>query len=143
MAAKPTIGRAEMAILNYIHRHSAVTVRDVADHFSETRGYVRTTVLNVMVRLCHKGYLQRKRGAGGVYRYWPRVPKRKLMRGLVRDFVEKTLGGSVSPFVAYLAEDANLSAEDVEELKAVVRGLDVPAADKQLRGETAVGRERP
>jgi|SRR5581483_3433762 len=143
MASKPNIGRAEMAILNYVHRQNSVTVRDVAGHFSQTKGYVRTTVLNVMVRLCRKGYLQRKRASGGVYRYSPRVPKRKLMRGLVRDFVEKTLGGSVSPFVAYLAEDANLSAEDVEELKAVVRGLDVPSSPRPSRNEAAAGRERP
>ena len=48
------------------------------------------------------------------------------MQGLVRDFVQKALGGSVSPFVAYLSREAKLSEEEREELKKIVRELDAP-----------------
>ncbi len=60
----PNIGRAEMDILRYITDHHPVTVRQVADHVSETKGLVRTTVLNVMERLRQKGYLARKKADG-------------------------------------------------------------------------------
>src|SRR4051812_25576625 len=94
----PNIGRAELEILRYVSDHHPVTVRDVADHVSATKGHGRTTVLNVMARLCRKGYLTRGK-VDGVYRYSPRVPKKDLLRTLVRDFVERALGGSLSPFV--------------------------------------------
>ena len=123
MARKPNIGRAELEVLNYVNDHHPATVREVADHLSRERGIVRTTVLNVMNRLCDKGYLSRRR-VEGVFRYSPRVAKGDLMRSLVRDFVERALGGSVSPFVAYLAEDADVGEEEMRQLKRVVQELE-------------------
>jgi predicted transcriptional regulator len=116
------VGRAELEILHYVQDHHPVSVRDVADHFAEARGHVRTTILNVMERLRKKGFLTRKK-SGGVFQYQPRVGKADLLRSLVNDFVEKTLGGSLSPFVAYLSRDAKLSDRELNELKQVVSGL--------------------
>ena len=116
------VGRAELEILHFVQDHRPVSVRDVADHFAETRGHVRTTILNVMERLRKKGFLSRKK-TGGIYQYEPRVGKAELLRSLVGDFVEKTLGGSLSPFVAYLSRDAKLSGKELDELKQVVSEL--------------------
>src|SRR5688500_7033169 len=101
MKGSPNIGRAELEVLRYVAEHHPVSVREVAAHAAKTRGHVRTTVLNVMERLRKKGYLNRRK-IDGIFRYAPSVPKSDLFRNLVRDFVEKTLGGSVSPFMAYL-----------------------------------------
>src|SRR4051794_5909710 len=118
------IGRAELEILQHIQSCGGpVTVRQGAEHISRTKGDVRTTGLNVMTRLVNKGYLVRRKREG-VYEYSPRVPAGQLVRGLVRDFVDGALGGSASPFVAYLAEDARLSPEDVARLKRLVDDLE-------------------
>jgi predicted transcriptional regulator len=45
------------------------------------------------------------------------------MRDVVRSFVEKTLGGSVSPFVTYLTEEARVSDEELAELQELVAKL--------------------
>jgi len=121
----PGIGRAEMEILRYVADHHPVTVRDVADHVSATKGHVRTTVLNVMERLRKKGYLVRRK-ADGVFQYSPSVPRAELLRSLVREFVNRTLGGSLSPFVAYLTHeyDGKLTAGEVAELRALVAEMD-------------------
>jgi predicted transcriptional regulator len=123
MPKRVTIGRAELEVLQYLHDHHPATVREVADHIGQTKGVVRTTVLNVMARLLHKGYLLRRREQG-VWRYSPREEKSKLLRTLVRDFVDKALGGSVGPFVMYLAEDSRLTREQVDELRQIVQTLD-------------------
>src|SRR5262245_41960776 len=122
MRPRPRIGRAELEILRYITDHAPMSVGAVAEHFTESRGLVRTTVLNVMERLRKKGFLNRKEVAG-VYQYSPRQPKGELLKGLVRDFVENSLGGSISPFMAYLAEGPQLQKEEVAELKKIVREL--------------------
>ena len=111
--------------MQWVTDHHPVTVRQVADQLGQTKGVVRTTVLNVMSRLVAKGYLTRKK-AQGVFVYEPRVPKAQLLRTLVRDFVDKALGGSVSPFMMYLAEDADLSEAEVEQLKKILRTLETP-----------------
>ncbi len=123
------IGRGELEVLRYVQEHHPVTVRAVAEHLAAKRGVVRTTVLNVMGRLVAKGFLVRKRREGGVYVYSPRMEKRRMMLGLVRDFVKGALGGSVSPFVAYLTDEGEVSAEELAALKAVVKELEVRARE--------------
>ena len=83
---------------------------------------MRRMVLTIMDRLRGKGYLTRKH-VGGVYRYSPKIPNQELLRGLVKDFVDTTLGGSVSPFVAFLAEGDPVSEDDLNMLKRLVRNL--------------------
>lgn len=120
---QPTIGQAELQILNYIADRHPITVRQVAEYFAQTKGHVRTTVLNVMSRLCDKGYLTRQK-SNGVFEYSPRVPRPQLLRSLVGQFVQRTLGGSISPFMAYLAEDARVSEAELQQLKRIVEQLD-------------------
>jgi predicted transcriptional regulator len=130
MSRPPNIGRAEMEILQYVAEYHPVTVRDVADHVAETKGHVRTTVLNIMERLRKKGYLRRKKSEG-IFQYAPTVARTDLLRNLVRDFVQKTLGGSVSPFVAFLAEEGNLNETEISELKKIVRELEKEGKDRK------------
>ena len=123
MRRPKNIGRAELEILQYVQEHPPVTVREVADHFAQTKGHVRTTILNVMERLRKKGHLSRKK-MNGVFHYQPRLPKAELLGSLVREFIERTLGGSVSPFLAYLVREAKLTEEELHELKQLVRDLE-------------------
>ena len=119
----PGIGKAELEVLQFIHTRQRVTVREVADYLAESRGLVRTTALNVMNRLLEKGFLSRER-VDGVFQYVPRIAKGNLIRNLIRDFVSQTLGGSVSPFVAYLVDDARLSDEELAQLRKLVNELE-------------------
>jgi len=123
MARRPGIGEAEMEILRYVAEHHPVTVRDVAEYVAATKGHTRTTALNAMERLRKKGYLTREK-AEGVYRYRPAMPRPQMLRGLVRDFVQQMLGGSIEPFMAYLAQDARLTETEVEELRRLVSDLE-------------------
>jgi predicted transcriptional regulator len=120
---QPNIGRAEMDILHYVTEHHPVSVREVADHISETKGHVRTTVLNIMERLRKKGFLRRKKD-DGVFKYSPTQTRPTLLRGLIKDFVDRTLGGSVSPFVAYLVEERRLDEREIAELKRIIRDME-------------------
>jgi predicted transcriptional regulator len=79
--------------------------------------------MTIMERLRRKGYLTRKQIAG-VYRYSPKVAKHDLLRGLVENFVDTTLGGSLSPFVAYLSENRPISDDDLNSLKRLVHTLE-------------------
>lgn len=123
MREAKNIGKGELEVLRFIHDHNPVTVREVADHFAEQKGHVRTTVLNVMERLRKKGFLSRKK-SGGSFQYSPRERKADLLHSLVDQFVRGTLGGSVTPFMAYLVREARLSDDEIRELKQLVKELD-------------------
>ncbi len=118
--SKIALGPLETDILKYIGDHYPITVAEVADHVGKTTGHARTTVLTIMDRLRKKGFLTRQK-VDFVYRFSPKVPNQELLRNLVEDFVETTLGGSVSPFVAFLAEGGAISEDDLTMLRRLVR----------------------
>jgi len=122
MGRKAPVGELELEVLRYIASRASTTVGEVAEGFGVPRQLARTTIQTVMERLYKKGYLTRK-DEGNILHYSARTPQADLLRGLVRDFVEKTLAGSLSPFMAYLSEADSVTPEEMEELKAVVDKL--------------------
>src|SRR5438270_6648878 len=106
--SKPALGALQLEVLRFLSERGPLSVGDAAAQFGEPRGLARTTVLTMMERLRKKGYLGRAKAAG-IFRYSPQSPQEDVMRSLVRDFVERRLAGSLTPFVAYLAEEHDLS----------------------------------
>jgi predicted transcriptional regulator len=94
----------------------------VAEELGSELGVSRSTVLTVLERLRRKGHLKRRR-VEGVYHYAATVPLDQLMRATVGQFVERSLGGSVMPFAAWLSERAEVTAEELAELRAIVGRL--------------------
>jgi len=120
---KEPLGHLELSVLQFVADRPAITVREVAAHFAETAGLARTTLLTVMERLRTKGYLKRKRSAGA-HQYTATLSKAELLQGLVGDFVEDVLDGSVSPFVAYLTRSARLSADEASKLEDLLKRIE-------------------
>lgn len=119
---RKTIGDQELALLQWLDERGGATVGEAAEEYGTARGLARSTVLTMMERLRKKGHLSRRKVAG-VYRYTAPVSSAAVLRDVVGGFVEQTLGGSVSPFVAFLAESEELTEEELEELEAVVARL--------------------
>jgi predicted transcriptional regulator len=119
---KLPLGDQELEVLRFLAERAPATAREVADGYGQERGLAKTTVLTVIERLRKKGYLTRKR-RDGIFTYSPRVPQNELLQDLVRQFVQKTLAGSVSPVVAYLAHGHPLTEQDLDELQRLVEEL--------------------
>ena len=117
-----TVGDQELALLRDVAETGPSTVGEVVERFGEPRGLARSTVLTMMERLRQKGHLEREQVAG-VYRYSLLVSEGDLLRGAVQTFVEKTLAGSVSPFVAYLTETGEVSDDELAQLEDLVARL--------------------
>jgi len=116
------VGEQELSVLRYVAEHGPVTVGEVAERFGEAQGLARSTILTVMERLRKKGHLTRRK-VEGVFQYNSPLPESELLRGVVGDFVERTLAGSLSPFVTYLAEAEDVSEEELQQLQDVVARL--------------------
>ncbi|HEY4093346.1 MAG TPA: BlaI/MecI/CopY family transcriptional regulator [Luteibacter sp.] len=120
--AKKTIGDQELALLQYIEDVPKSSVAEVCAGYGEGRGLARSTVLTMMERLRAKGYLARRK-AEGAFRYSVTSESGEVMTGAVARFVERTLQGSVSPFVAWMAERGQVSDSELAELEALVGQL--------------------
>jgi predicted transcriptional regulator len=120
--AETSIGEQELALLRHIADRGSATVAEAVEHFGAPRGLARSTVLTMMERLRGKGHLGR-RLVDGVYRYRTRASSADLLKAAVQRFVERNLDGSVTPFLAYLAEGDRLSEQEIQELEDLVARL--------------------
>ena len=117
-----TIGDQELALLRFVSDRGGTTVGEAVEGFGDPRQLARSTVLTMMERLRRKGHLARK-SVDGVYRYQARVSSAELLRGVVRRFVEGNLGGSLAPFVAYLSESTDVTADELRQLEEALARL--------------------
>lgn len=119
---RKTIGDQELALLQYIDEAGTPSVGEVAVGFGEPRGLARSTVLTMMERLRSKNYLRREQ-ADGMYRYQSTAGQDSVVQSAIAQFVDRTLQGSVSPFVAYLSQRDTVSDDELAELEALVEQL--------------------
>jgi predicted transcriptional regulator len=115
-------GAREFALLTFIADRGGATVGEAAEDFGSAHGLSRSTVLTMMERLRKKRRLTRRR-VGGVFRYSSPQSRGEVLREAVESFVDRSLGGSLSPFVAYLTEATDVTDEELEELRQAVADL--------------------
>ncbi len=117
------IGKSELELLQFIAKRGRVTLREAFESFAVERGYVRTTLQQMMERLRKKGFLDREK-EDRVFHYFSTEPADTLQTSLVQRFVEGTLSGSVSPFVAYLNSRGGVTEQELHELRRLVEKLE-------------------
>ena len=119
---KKPVGDQELVVLRWVAEYGPATVGEVAEKFGEPQGLARSTILTVMERLRTKGHLTRRK-VEGVYQYSSSVPLAELLRGVVGDFVQKSLAGSLSPFATWLSQADEVSDEELRQLEEAVARL--------------------
>lgn len=123
-----SVGDQELALFREVAAQGPLSVAAATESFGAVRGLARSTVLTMLERLRAKGYLRRA-AYRGAYRYSATIEPATLVGRAVESFVEKTLGGSVAPLVAYLAERGAVSDAERAELERMLdrlRGEDQP-----------------
>ncbi len=124
-----TIGDQELALLREVAESGPVSVAEAAERFGGPRGLARSTVLTMLERLRAKGHLRRSSAGSASYRYSAVVAPEAIVERAVESFVERTLGGSVTPLVAYLAERGEVSPAERAELERLLERLQGPRED--------------
>lgn len=120
---KQPLGKQQNDLLRFVTENAPISVGEVAERFGSPRGLARTTILTMMEKLREKGYVLREK-EGSVFRYRSVDAPGTVLQGLVAEFVDRTLGGSVSPMVAYLAQANRLTPEELTELKRMVADME-------------------
>jgi predicted transcriptional regulator len=78
-------------------------VAAVYEELLQRRKIAYTTVMSALKTLEQKGYL-RARSQERAYLYEPTQPKSQVIRGMVREFVDRVFGGAARPLVLHLLE---------------------------------------
>lgn len=115
----PALGAQELALMKVVWRLKDVSVREVYEAERQRRPVAYTTVMTMMNTLEAKGYLK-KTLDGRAFRYRPAVPEQRVVRAMVREFVERVFDGASAPLLAHLVTESDLSETEREELRRLI-----------------------
>ncbi len=110
----------QLEIMKVVWRLGEATVRDVYEDLRIRRPIAYTTVMTTMKTMEIKGHLK-KRTEGRAYVYAATVEKRRMLRKIVGDFLDRVFNGSTEPLLAHLVEERRLSEKDLEEIARMIR----------------------
>jgi predicted transcriptional regulator len=117
---KPVLTAQELEIMKIVWRSGASTVRGVYEDLLGRRKIAYTTVMTMMNILEQKGYLK-KTQKDRAYVYQATRPQKQVIRGMVREFVDRVFNGSAEPLLLHLVEDRRLSENDLDEIRRLMR----------------------
>ena len=123
MARKPAkISDAEQQLLQLLWDESPLGAAELAARAPTDRDWSLTTVKTMLSRLVAKGVLGAEPD-GRRFLYRPLIARETVAGSQAGRLIDRLFGGRVSPLVAQLAEEGQLSKDDLEELEALVQSL--------------------
>jgi predicted transcriptional regulator len=109
-----TLTANELELMKIVWSHpDGVTVRDVYEAIRRPIAY--TTVMTSLKTLEQKGYLTASQ-QDRAFVYKPAQPKQKVIKAMVREFVDRVFNGSGRPLVVHMLEDDQLTEADLREI---------------------------
>ncbi len=117
---RETLTDLELEIMKVVWDRKSATVRDVYETLNSRRKIAYTTVMTMMRILEQKGHLK-KSDRERAYVYRPAKPKRQVIRAMVSDFVNRVFNGSAEPLLVHLAEEGDLSEDNLRQVRRLLR----------------------
>ena len=106
--------------MKVVWSRGSATVRDVYEELLAKRKVAYTTVMTMMGVLEGKGHLHKTAGEKA-YVYQPVRPKQEVIGGMVSDFVSRVFNGSAKPLLLHLVESEQVSPEEIEEIRRMLK----------------------
>ncbi len=119
MKRLPKISESEWLVMRVLWSRSPQAANEVFAQLDGKTKWKPKTVKTLIDRLVKKGALKFEKD-GRRYRYYPMVSKAECVATERRSFVRRVYGGTTKPMLAAFLEDAELSAEDISELKRIL-----------------------
>lgn len=122
--------KGDMELLSLLWEQGAVSLSEAHEQLPE--GVAYTTVQTRLNRLVKKGLATREKVGRQPLRYRAAIQPEEINASQLDALVERVVGGSVLPLVAQLVEKTDFSAEELRELRKLVRQAETRAkeADK-------------
>ena len=118
----PHITAAELKVMKVLWKLGAGTVRQVLNSLPPESGAppAYTTVMTMMKLLAEKGALSVERERQP-YVYTPLVRRDQVLAQRVTQFLQTVFDGQAEELVLHLADEADLTPEDMQRIEAKIR----------------------
>lgn len=114
-----TLTPQELEIMKTIWKLGPVPVRAVFEALRKQRKIAYTTVMTMMNILEQKGHLTKEKG-DKAYIYKSAKPQQQVIRGMVREFVDRVFNGAAEPLLLHLVQDEQLTAAELDEIRTQI-----------------------
>ena len=116
----PKLTRLELQIMEALWSHGASSVREVLESFPEQDRPAFTTVQTMIYRLESKKAVRRAKKIGNALIFEAVISREAAHRRLVDDLLG-LFGGRIRPLMSHLIDAGQLTLEDVEEARKMLR----------------------
>lgn len=116
------ITEAELAVMETLWDRPRRTAAEVCELVCAGRDWTLATVKTLLSRLVQKGAVAAEPD-GRRFLYTPLVAREDYVGGESRRLVDRLFGGSAASLVAHFAESEALTADDLDEIEALLREL--------------------
>ena len=115
-----SISPAQWEIMQTLREQGPPAARDVYAAFPDGHGWAYKTVKTLLSRLVAKGALDYDQ-IGNSYLYRANVAQEEVSRQEVRSVLSRIMSKSISPVLAHMIEEADLSSEEITQLQETLR----------------------
>lgn len=119
MAKVPRIPESEWLVMRVLWSNGVLTANEVVKELTGQTKWKPKTIKTLITRLVNKGAIKFKK-EGRKYRYYAAISEAECVATERRSFVKRVYGGTMKPMLAAFIEDAELSQEDITELKNIL-----------------------
>lgn len=119
MKTLPKISESEWLVMRVLWSNGALTANEIVKELTGQTKWKPKTIKTLITRLMKKEAIEFKK-EGRKYRYYAAVSEAKCVGAQRRSFVRRVYGGTMKPMLAAFLEDADLSAEDIAELREIL-----------------------
>lgn len=118
--SRPALSSLEMEIMDVVWELGDCTSAQVIEAFTKKRLLAPTTIRTVLTNLRHKGYVKPIPTVGRSFVFRPTVLRESVARRCLNDLLSSLLGNSPRQAIAYLLDDANVTEEELDEIRRMI-----------------------
>ncbi len=112
----PSLAPAEWEVMKVLWEGGPMAARDVFAALPESNEWAYKTVKTLLSRLVAKGAVQYDQ-IGNSYLYRAAAAREEVTQQEVRGLFRRIMGEAVSPVLAHFIEQAELTSDEIEQLK--------------------------
>ena len=116
----PDISESEWAVMEALWEGAPQTASEVTKTLRPTMNWAENTVRTLLTRLVEKGALKTKDNASGTRVFSPAVKREACVGAESESFMQRVFRGASKPLLIHFAQNAQLTPEEVRELKKML-----------------------
>jgi len=120
MKGSVRITRAEWEVMAVVWERAPTAASTIAGLLEEKKQWTLATVRTLLRRLVAKGALEQRQD-GKRFLFTPRVSMAECVRRESESFLDRVLGRTPSATILHLVRKADLSKQDIQELRRILR----------------------